>query len=94
MANRKGFLLTSLATVAGAAVTSFAMSEHLFKIAFKRVNYVPETSEEKQKYADEYWAYVDWFKQVEKERYLPLVHQFQIVWLNYIQCRDIFNIVN
>ncbi|MGM9892586.1 alpha/beta hydrolase [Limosilactobacillus sp.] len=69
MANRKGFLLTSLATVAGAAVTSFAMSEHLFKIAFKRVNYVPETSEEKQKYADEYWAYVDWFKQVEKERW-------------------------
>lgn len=64
MTSKKGFLLTSLATVGGIAATSFAVSEHLFKIAFKRVNYVPETSEEKQKYANEYWVYVDWFKLV------------------------------
>lgn len=69
MTSKKGFLLTSLATVGGIAATSFAVSEHLFKIAFKRVNYVPETSEEKQKYANEYWGYVDWFKLVEKERW-------------------------
>ncbi len=44
-------------------------SEYLFKIAFKRVNYVPETSQEKQKYANQYWSFVAWFKRVNKEHW-------------------------
>ncbi|MCG0753948.1 putative cell surface hydrolase, membrane-bound (putative) [Lactiplantibacillus plantarum] len=35
-------------------------SEKLYDFAFKRVDYVPETSADKQKYADAYYAYVDW----------------------------------
>lgn len=34
-------------------------SEKLYDFAFKRVDYVPETSADKQKYADAYYAYVD-----------------------------------
>lgn len=53
--------------LAGAAVTTLFASEHLFNFAFKRVNYVPETSADKQKYADDYYAYVAWYHQVVKE---------------------------
>jgi len=35
-------------------------SEKLYNFAFKRVDYVPETSADKQKYADAYWSYVNW----------------------------------
>lgn len=35
-------------------------SEKLYNFAFKRVDYVPETSADKQKYASAYWSYVDW----------------------------------
>lgn len=35
-----------LKLLAGAAVGSFVFSEYLFKLAFKRVNEVPETSPE------------------------------------------------
>lgn len=38
-------------------------SEKLYDFAFKRVDYVPETSADKQKYADAYYAYVDWLHQ-------------------------------
>lgn len=50
----------------GAAATTLLASEKLFNFAFKRVNYVPETSAEKQKYADNYYAYVDWYHAVPK----------------------------
>lgn len=43
------------------------MSNKLFDIAFKRVKEVPATSEEKQKYADQYYAYVDWFRHIPQE---------------------------
>lgn len=33
---------------------------HLYRFAFGRVDQVPETSAEKQKYADDYYAYVKW----------------------------------
>lgn len=69
MTVKKNLTLTSLLTVGGVMATTFAISEHLFKIAFNRVDYVPETSEEKQKYADQYWHYVDWFKGVNKEHW-------------------------
>lgn len=69
MTNRSKLLLTSLLTVGGAAAGSFVLSEYFFKVAFRRVNYVPETSKEKQKYADEYWRYVHWFKDVSKEHW-------------------------
>lgn len=52
--------LTLTLPLIGIAATSLAASEHLFNFAFKRVNYVPETSADKQKYADAYYAYVDW----------------------------------
>lgn len=35
-------------------------SERLYKFVFNRVNEVPPTSEEKQKYAADYYGYVDW----------------------------------
>lgn len=34
--------------------------EHLYRFAFGRVDEVPETSAEKQKYANDYYAYVTW----------------------------------
>ncbi|WP_261809714.1 alpha/beta hydrolase [Levilactobacillus humaensis] len=61
--------LTWALPLAGLAATSLIASERLFNFAFKRVNYVPETSADKQKYADAYYAYVDWFKQVKKEKW-------------------------
>ncbi|WP_057876488.1 alpha/beta hydrolase [Liquorilactobacillus aquaticus] len=53
----------------GATAASFLASEYLFKMAFKRVEYVPETSEEKKKYAESYWEYVDWFQKSRKEHW-------------------------
>lgn len=61
--------LTWALPLVGLAATSLVASERLFNFAFKRVNYVPETSADKQKYADAYYAYVDWFKQVKKEKW-------------------------
>lgn len=58
-----------MAASAGIATISFLASEYFFRLAFKRVDYVPETSADKQKYADAYWNYVDWFKKVEKEHW-------------------------
>lgn len=69
MTRKKGIAITSLLTMGGVFATSFLVSEHLFKIAFNRVNKVPPTSKEKQKYAHEYWRYVDWFHQVNKEQW-------------------------
>lgn len=66
MSHKDGMFLKLLA---GAAVGSFVFSEYLFKLAFKRVNEVPETSPEKQKYAASYWMFVDWFKHVNKEHW-------------------------
>lgn len=37
-------------------------SERLYKFVFNRVNEVPPTSEDKQKYADQYYGYVDWLR--------------------------------
>ena len=56
-------------TFIGAGALSYLASEYLFKIAFKRVNYVPETSQEKQKYAKQYWSFGAWFKRVNKEHW-------------------------
>ncbi|ARN90923.1 alpha/beta hydrolase [Levilactobacillus brevis] len=61
--------LTLTLPLIGIAATSLAASEHLFNFAFKRVNYVPETSADKQKYADAYYAYVDWYQHVTKEKW-------------------------
>lgn len=62
-------LLASTLAAGAAALASLGLSEYLFKVAFKRVNYVPETSKEKQKYANEYWDYVHWFHRVDKEHW-------------------------
>ncbi|KRK73048.1 alpha beta hydrolase [Levilactobacillus namurensis DSM 19117] len=61
----------------GAAATTLLASEHLFNFAFKRVNYVPETSAEKQKYADAYYAYVDWYQSTPKETWYLHEHDPQ-----------------
>lgn len=63
---RKSLLRLSMPLTLAAAGALYA-SNRLFDIAFKRVNYVPETSEEKQKYADQYYAYVDWFHEIPHE---------------------------
>ena len=60
---KKRRLLASVA--AGTLGLSYLTAEYLFNFAFKRVDYVPETSADKQKYAAQYWRYVDWFKKVE-----------------------------
>ncbi|EAV39177.1 cell surface hydrolase, membrane-bound [Oenococcus oeni ATCC BAA-1163] len=62
----KGLLLK---VSTGLAAVSFLFSEYLFKISFKRVDHVPETSQEKQKYAASYWEYVDWFRRINKEHW-------------------------
>ncbi|WP_367371122.1 alpha/beta hydrolase [Pediococcus parvulus] len=41
-----------------------AASAKLYDYAFRRVDYVPETSADKQKYADDYYRYVNWFHKV------------------------------
>jgi len=61
--------LTWTLPLIGIAATSLVASERLFNFAFKRVNYVPETSADKQKYADAYYAYVDWYQAVDKEKW-------------------------
>ncbi|MCV3296907.1 MAG: alpha/beta hydrolase [Oenococcus sp.] len=68
---KKNFKNTSRLLLASAGIVSlsFLASEYLFRLAFKRVDYVPETSADKQKYADDYWRYVDWFKKVDKEHW-------------------------
>ncbi len=48
---------------------SFWVSLKLFDFAFKRVDYVPETSKEKQQYADQYYEYVDWFHHMPSEEW-------------------------
>ncbi|MFT8837942.1 alpha/beta hydrolase [Liquorilactobacillus satsumensis] len=62
----KNIIVESLAVAA--AATGLA-SEYLFKKAFARVDYVPETSDAKQKYATKYWECVDWFKKKPKEHW-------------------------
>lgn len=49
---------------------SFLLSYHLFKFAFERVDHVPPTSKEKQKYADAYYDYVDWMKNVPSKTWI------------------------
>jgi len=61
--------LTWTLPLIGIAATSLVASERLFNFAFKRVKYVPETSADKQKYADAYYAYVDWYQAVDKEKW-------------------------
>ncbi len=61
----KTFILPLTAITAG----SFWISLKLFDIAFKRVDYVPETSKEKQQYADQYYEYVDWFHKMPSEEW-------------------------
>lgn len=63
---KKSLLKLGLPLTAVAAGTLY-MSNKLFDIAFKRVKEVPATSEEKQKYADQYYAYVDWFRHIPQE---------------------------
>ncbi|MFC6206600.1 alpha/beta hydrolase [Levilactobacillus tongjiangensis] len=69
--------LTWTLPLLGIAATSLIASERLFSFAFKRVNYVPETSADKQKYADAYYAYVDWFQHVDKEKWYLHEHDPQ-----------------
>lgn len=44
------------------AAGTMGAAEKLYKFAFHRVDEVPETSAEKQKYADQYYHYVNWLK--------------------------------
>ncbi|VDG20348.1 cell surface hydrolase, membrane-bound (putative) [Lactobacillus plantarum JDM1] [Lactiplantibacillus mudanjiangensis] len=60
---KKRGLVAALATPLALFTASLIASEKLYNFAFKRVDYVPETSADKQKYADAYWAYVKWLKQ-------------------------------
>ncbi|GAK47291.1 hydrolase [Secundilactobacillus oryzae JCM 18671] len=50
-----------------ASAGALAFSYKLFNFAFKRVDYVPETSADKQKYADLYYDYVKWYQQIPSE---------------------------
>ncbi len=64
---KKNFCLSAIlgTGIAGAVL----VSEYLFKFAFKRVDYVPEAGADKQKYAESYWKYVEWFKKATKEHW-------------------------
>lgn len=53
-------MLAGIGTSVAIFSTALLASEKLYDFAFKRVDYVPETSADKQKYADAYYAYVDW----------------------------------
>ncbi|MFT9005127.1 MAG: alpha/beta hydrolase [Liquorilactobacillus hordei] len=66
MRKKKFFVSAVLGTGIASAVL---VSEYLFKFAFKRVDYVPEAAADKQKYAESYWKYVEWFKGVTKEKW-------------------------
>lgn len=59
--------LTIVAPIMLATSGVAALSSRLYDYAFRRIDYVPDASEDKQKYADEYFAYVDWFKKVPSE---------------------------
>lgn len=54
--------MVSLAAPFVIATGVAGISEQLYRYAFNRVNKVPETSKEKQKYADAYYGYVDWLR--------------------------------
>ncbi|AVK63876.1 alpha/beta hydrolase [Lactobacillus sp. CBA3606] len=54
--------MAALATPFMLVSATLLASEKLYNFAFKRVDYVPETSADKQKYATDYWAYVDWLQ--------------------------------
>lgn len=56
---KRGLLAAVGAPLALFSATLLA-SEKLYNFAFKRVDYIPETSADKQKYADAYYAYVAW----------------------------------
>lgn len=62
MKSSKNALWWGLAATAAAAGT-FGLSWKLFNYAFLRINYVPPTSDDKQKYAQRYFEAVDWLKQ-------------------------------
>jgi len=57
---KKSPLIASIGAPLALFTTTLLASEKLYSFAFKRVDYVPETSADKQKYAKEYYAYVDW----------------------------------
>ncbi|MFC6164174.1 alpha/beta hydrolase [Lactiplantibacillus dongliensis] len=57
---KKRSWVAALATPLTLFTATLLASEKLYNFAFKRVDYVPETSADKQKYADAYWAYVNW----------------------------------
>ena len=63
--NKKSMLRLAAPAVVASGV--FGASLRLFDYAFKRVDYVPETSADKQKYADAYYRYVAWYRQQPKE---------------------------
>lgn len=48
---------------------TLAAAEKLYTYAFKRINYVPDASDEMQKYATDYYYHVDWVE-----------HQHPAVW--------------
>lgn len=57
---KKRHVLAALGAPLALFSATLLASEKLYNFAFKRVDYVPETSADKQKYADAYWSYVDW----------------------------------
>lgn len=56
--------LGASAALAGA---TFTVAWRLFNYAFARINYVPPTSDDKQKYAQRYFDAVDWLKRQPQE---------------------------
>ncbi|MFB9768836.1 alpha/beta hydrolase [Lactiplantibacillus modestisalitolerans] len=57
---KKHRILAAISAPVALFSATLLASEKLYNFAFKRVDYVPETSADKQKYADAYWSYVDW----------------------------------
>lgn len=55
--------ITLVASGVAAAATRF------YDYAFRRVDYVPDAAADKQKYADEYFEYVNWFNSVPSEHW-------------------------
>ncbi|KRN28833.1 cell surface hydrolase, membrane-bound [Lactobacillus selangorensis] len=77
---KKAKRITELAVPALTVTGLITSAEYLYRYAFKRVPEVPPTSADKQKYADQYYAYVDWLhQQPTQEWYLNEDTAYQLV---------------
>lgn len=68
------------------AAGTLYISNMLFNVAFKRASKVPEPSKEKQKYANQYYEYVNWFQSISKHTwYLHPENDTKKMVASYIQ---------